>query len=124
MSLATVGEKPKQKRERKLTVVLQCLSARTVSTRGELRYAVVRIKPVSGSSMYIDDVAQVPELDHQLLLNSSSSVSGLPRHSGERSLFNKQDRMNPHPFSQYNQAPHLVQDGACLHIYPSLLFDK
>ena len=56
--------------------------------------------------MNVDDFAQVPDLDHQLL-NSSAAVLDLQRHSGERNL--RYNDMNlPHIFGQ---APYITQEG-------------
>ena len=69
--------------------------------------------------MNVDDFAQVPDLDSQLLLNSSSPASGLLRHSSdERNLYNKQNNdMNPNIFNQYNQAPYMPQEGECVVVH-------
>jgi hypothetical protein len=56
--------------------------------------------------MNVDNFAQVPDLDHQLL-NSSAAVLDVQRHSAERNL--RYNDMNlPHIFGQ---APYIAQEG-------------
>lgn len=62
--------------------------------------------------MNVDDFALVPDLDSQLVLKSSPALSGLLPHSDERSLY-KQNDMNPHMYTQYNQSPYMAQEGEC-----------
>jgi hypothetical protein len=61
--------------------------------------------------MNVDDFAQVPDLDSQLLLNSSPV-----RHSDARGVYKQQHEMLPHLFS-YNQAPYVAQEGECPAFY-------
>lgn len=58
--------------------------------------------------MNVDDFAQVPDLDSQLLLNPPPVVL---RHSDAQNLGKKHSQMNPNIFSQYNQAPYMPQEG-------------
>ena len=62
--------------------------------------------------MNVDDFAQVPDLDSRLVLKSAPALSGLLCHSDERSLY-KQNNMNPHMYTQYNQSPYIAQEGEC-----------